>query len=219
VTDLVLVRHGETIWHARNRYTGRSDIPLTPRGREQADHLAAWAKQAGLDAIWVSPLARARDTATPAALATGLEPHVDARLREIDFGRGEGLTTAQMRQRFPEALAAFHRDPATHHLPGGENPADAVTRAAACLRDINDSHPDGRVLLVGHSTLNRLLLCHLIGVPLSEYRRLFPVVGNCAITEIRWDGADTVSLLRFNTPVETLTDSPARSAGPQEATP
>lgn len=219
MTDLVLVRHGETIWHAENRYTGHSDIPLTSRGHEQAQQLAAWAKQARLDALWVSPLARARDTAAPVAQSTGLEPHVDARLREIDFGRGEGLTTAQMRERFPDALAAFHRDPADHHLPGGEHPADAVTRAKQCLYEIHQAHPDGRVLIVGHSTLNRLLVCHLMGLPLSQYRRLFPVVRNCAVTEIRWDGADTVSLLQLNTPTETPTDSPAPSAGPLEATP
>ncbi|MDH2387864.1 histidine phosphatase family protein [Streptomyces sp. HNM0663] len=223
MTDLVLVRHGETIWHAENRYTGSSDIPLTPRGREQAERLAVWAKQARPDALWVSPLLRARDTARPVAEAAGLEPREDARLREVDFGRGEGLTTADMRDAFPERLAAFHADPSHHHLPDGEHPADAVERGMACLREIHRLHPDGRVLIVGHSTLNRLLLCRLTGAPLSEYRRLFPLMRNCAITEVRLNGAygaaDRASLLQFNTPAEAFGDSPAPSAGPEEETP
>ncbi|KIE27900.1 phosphoglycerate mutase [Streptomyces sp. MUSC 125] len=219
MTDLVLVRHGETIWHAENRYTGRSDIPLTPRGHEQAEQLAAWAKRARPDALWVSPLLRARDTARPVAEATGLEPREDPRLREIDFGRGEGLTTAEMREAFPGRLAAFHSDPSGHHLPDGERPADAVERGLACLREINRRHPDGRVLVVGHSTLNRLLLCRLTGVPLSEYRRLFPLMRNCAITEVRFQGADRAALLQFNTPAEAFADFPAPAVGPEEETP
>ncbi|MCH0564132.1 MULTISPECIES: histidine phosphatase family protein [unclassified Streptomyces] len=219
MTDLVLVRHGETIWHAENRYTGRSDIPLTPRGREQAEQLAAWAKRARPDALWVSPLLRARDTARPVAEATGLEPREDPRLREIDFGRGEGLTTADMRDVFPEQLAAFQADPALHHLPDGERPADAVERGMAALREIHRLHPDGRVVVVGHSTLNRLLLCHLLGVPLSEYRRLFPLMRNCAITELRFHGTDTAALVQFNTPAEAFGDFPAPAAGPEEETP
>ncbi|MDI3417599.1 histidine phosphatase family protein [Streptomyces luteolus] len=220
MTDLILVRHGETIWHAENRYTGRSDIPLTPRGRTQADHLATWAKQANLEALWVSPLGRALKTAAPSASATGLEACVDARLRELDFGDAEGMTTAEMRAAFPEALAAFHRDPAGDHLPGGELPADAVRRAMECLDEIRAAHPNGRVLIVGHSTLNRLLLCHLTGVPLSEYRRRFPVVRNCAVTELRWDGSANVSLLQFNTPTETLTNfSEATLGGTREEYP
>ncbi|GGO93993.1 histidine phosphatase family protein [Wenjunlia tyrosinilytica] len=206
MTTLILVRHGETVWHAENRYTGRSDVALTREGLAQAERLGDRAKGARLAAIWTSPLSRARSTAAPAARSTGLEPHVDDRLREIDFGAGEGLTAAQMRERFPEARAAFLRDPVAHHLPGGEHPADAVARALPCLREITESHPDGRVLVVGHSTLGRLLLCHFLEVPLSRYRQLFPAVRNCGITEVRWDGDRSVSLLEFNTPVDSPVD-------------
>jgi broad specificity phosphatase PhoE len=69
MTELVLVRHGETVWHAENRYAGRSDVPLTPRGQEQAGALARWATGAGLDAVLTSPLCRARETAGPACAA------------------------------------------------------------------------------------------------------------------------------------------------------
>ncbi|MYT34301.1 histidine phosphatase family protein [Streptomyces sp. MspMP-M5] len=206
MTDFLLVRHGETVWHAENRYAGRSDVPLTDRGREQAHTLADWAATAGLTAIWTSPLSRARRTAAPAADACGLTPHTDPRLTELDFGQGEGLTRDEMRQHFPQKLAAFLADPADHHLPGGEHPRHAAQRAAACLTDLTRDHPHGRILIVAHSTLIRVLLCHLLGIPLAEYRRTFPELHNGALTEIRIEN-DHTALLRLNAPA--LTTAPA----------
>ncbi|WP_043268024.1 histidine phosphatase family protein [Streptomyces sp. CT34] len=199
MTDFILVRHGETVWHAENRYAGRSDVPLTDHGREQARALAHWAATAGLTAVWSSPLSRARLTAAPAADACGLTPHTDERLYEVDFGQGEGLTRDEMRQRFPERLAAFLADPVENHLPGGEHPRRAAERAAACLADIAREQPDGRVLLVAHSTLVRVLLCHLLGIPLRDYRRVFPQLHNGALTEIRVEHGRT-ALLCLNAP-------------------
>ncbi|GAA2265810.1 histidine phosphatase family protein [Nonomuraea roseoviolacea subsp. roseoviolacea] len=200
MTRLVLVRHGETVWHAENRYAGLSDVALTPRGREQAAELAAWAAGAGLTGVWASPLSRAVITATPSAEAAGVELRVDERLREIDFGQGDGLTSAEMHERFPEARAAFEADPAAHPLPGGEDPAAVAGRFVAALEDVRAAQPDGRVLVVAHTTAIRLALCRLIGVPLGSYRRLFPSLGNCAVTELRLrDGQ--VAMLQFNSPI------------------
>ena len=160
-------RHGETVWHAENRYAGVSDVALTPRGEEQAAQLAAWTRTAGLVAVWSSPLSRARRTAQGCAMVADLPLDVDARLRELDFGEGEGLTSAEMAERFPDARAAFLADPVAHHLPGGEDPVTAAQRFTDCLQEITEKHPDGRVLVVAHSSAIRLALCRLIGVPLQ----------------------------------------------------
>ncbi|GAA3106140.1 histidine phosphatase family protein [Streptomyces rectiviolaceus] len=204
MTDFILVRHGETVWHAENRYAGRTDVPLTEHGPAQAAALAVWARAAELTAVWSSPLSRARLTAAPAADACGLTPRVDERLCELDFGQGDGLTRDEMRERFPERLAAFLDDPVEHHLPGGEDPRKAAARAAECLADIAREQPRGRVLLVAHSTLVRVLLCQLLGIPLSDYRRVFPQLLNGALTEIRVEDGQT-ALLRLNTPATTET--------------
>jgi len=204
MTRLVLARHGESEWHKENRYAGVSDVALTPRGIAQARQLADWAERAGLAAVWSSQLSRARRTGEICAKAAGVEHHVDARLRELDFGVVEGLTTREMN---PQVLAAFRRDPVRDHFPGGEDPAEAVERFTDCLRHIGDLHPDGRVLIVAHTTAIRLVLCHLMGVPLSEYRRLFPNLRNCAITEIQLQPGH-VSVLEFNTPVDRLCPEP-----------
>jgi probable phosphoglycerate mutase len=199
VTDFVLVRHGETIWHAENRYAGRTDVPLTELGRRQAAALGSWAAEQRLDAVLCSPSSRARLTAEPAATALGLTPWIDDRLYEVDFGRGDGLTRAEMAEAFPDALASFLTDPVTHHLPDGEHPAAAADRATDCLEEVARKLPDGRVLVVAHSTLLRLLLCKLLGIPLARYRQAFPALENGALTELRLrDGQ--ASLLRLNAP-------------------
>jgi probable phosphoglycerate mutase len=200
MTDLVLVRHGETVWHDENRYAGVSEVELSANGLRQALELAAWASSAGLSAIWSSPQNRAVRTATPCADLAGLPLRVDARLRELDFGEGEGLTAQDMRERLPEAFAAFRIDPVANHLPGGEDPVEAAARFLACLRDIAAGQ-DGRVLVVAHNTVIRLALCQLLGVPLREYRRLFPAIGNCSLTETRMTEGQQPALLRFNVPV------------------
>jgi len=205
VTRLALIRHGETIWQADHRYAGSIDIPLGPRGLEQAERLANWASSADLAAIWVSPLLRARETAAPSERVTGLTARVDSRLREIHFGRGEGLTETEIEQSFPQAFAAFEADPAVHYLPGGEDPREVALRAIECFREVETMHPRGRVLVVTHNTLIRVALCQLLGMPLSKYRTVFPMIANGALSEIGLqDGR--FSLLKFNSPLESDSD-------------
>jgi probable phosphoglycerate mutase len=177
-TVVLLVRHGETGWQAEHRYCGRTDIPLTARGREQAVRLADWAVRAGVTVVHSSTLTRARDTAVPVAGAVGVPLICDERLVELDFGLVEGLTPAEMRARWPRERAAFERDPVAHPLPGGEDPHAAIARGAAALGEIVAGDPSGPVLVVCHGTLLRLLTCHLTGDDPSRYRVRFPSVVN-----------------------------------------
>jgi broad specificity phosphatase PhoE len=197
MTRLVLVRHGETIWHKENRYAGSSDIPLTPHGLDQAKTLAQWTPTAGLSALWVSPLSRAIATAQPSAQAMNVNPRIDPRLREIDFGRGEGKTMTEMEKEFPAEAQAFKNDPAGHPLPEGEDPHVAASRAIDCFHEIARLHAGERVLVVAHNTLMRLALCGLLGIPLGTYRTVFPSVRNGALTEIRLEDGKA-ALLQFN---------------------
>ncbi|MFJ2173147.1 histidine phosphatase family protein [Streptomyces sp. NPDC087851] len=196
---LFLARHGETVWHAENRYTGVSDIELTPRGVEQAEELGVWAGGARLDAIVTSPLSRARRTAEPAVRTTGLTAVVEPELVELDFGVAEGRTIAELHASHPRETAAFLSDPAAHPLPGGEDPKAAAGRGAAALLRLAEAGPGRRVLVVAHNTLFRLVLCRLLGIPESEYRRVLPGLRNCAITEVRVT-AGQPALLSYNVP-------------------
>ncbi len=204
MSRLVLVRHGQTMWHADSRYAGRSDIGLTAKGFAQAEQLAYWAARAQLSAVWSSPLSRARNTAAPSAQAAQLPLQIDPRLQELSFGEGEGLTAAEMHARFPAERAAFERDPIQHFLPGGEEPATAADRGCDALRAIASAQPtQAQSLVVGHSTLFRLVLCRLLGLPLAHYRNVFPLFQNGSLTKLEFHSTH-VSLLALNVPLPTL---------------
>lgn len=200
MSRIVLVRHGETVWHAENRYAGRTDIALTPKGLAQAEKVGAWAATAGLTGIWTSTLSRAQVTATPASKATGLPLQIDARLVEVDFGRGEGLTDAEMQEQFPEERRLFKLDPAKHFLPGGEDPNDVAARGVEVLQEIAAKTGDGRALVVAHNTFIRITVCRLMGIEIGRYRSVFPKLANGTLTEIDLT-AGNAALLSFNAPL------------------
>ncbi|MEV6395998.1 histidine phosphatase family protein [Streptomyces sp. NPDC051907] len=200
---LLLVRHGQTVWHAENRYAGASDVALTDEGRRQAHRLGLWAARHPVDAIWTSPLSRAIDTAEPASRALALVPRREHELRECDFGVLEGRTLAEFEAEQPERAAAFRADPAQHPFPDAEDPRAAAARGARALRAIAAEHEGERVLVVAHNTLLRLVLCELLSIPLGEYRRVFPQLRNTALTEVRMDGSGSrCGLLGLNVPCE-----------------
>lgn len=203
-TTLLLARHGQTVWHAENRYAGVSDVALTDTGRAQAEALGHWAAAHPVDAIWTSPVSRAVATADPACRVLALTPHREPDLRECDFGVVEGRTLAEFAAQDPDAAAAFRADPVAHPFPGAEDPAAAATRGAAALHRIAAAHDGGRVLVVAHNTLLRLVLCRLLSLPLAEYRRVFPQLRNAAVSEIRMDEGVT-ALLSLNVPCEQAT--------------
>ncbi|MFV2177760.1 histidine phosphatase family protein [Actinomadura sp. LOL_016] len=193
-TTLYLVRHGQTEWHADNRYAGVSDIALTPVGRDQAERLGQWAARERVDAVWASPLNRSRATAAPAATALNRPILIDGDLTELDFGSAEGRTLAEL----PSAdVEAFLADPVHGAFPGAEDPRKAVERGMAALRRAASRHRDEKVLVVAHNTLLRLTLCGLLGIDPSKYRTVFPRVRNCAVTELRMTGS-SAALMSYN---------------------
>ncbi len=212
---LHLTRHGQTVWHAENRYAGSSDVDLTRTGQQQAARLGRWAAQAQLSALYCSPVRRARETAEPVAAATGLPILLRGDLREVHFGVAEGLTIAELRSQSPEIAARFESDPVNGHFPEAENPSEAAQRGTRVLRDIAATHPGATVLVVGHNTLTRLTLCALLGIPLAHYRQILPRFDNGALTTISLtvDPSRPAALLALNVPVLAAM-SPLRAPQP-----
>ncbi|ANP55066.1 putative phosphoglycerate mutase [Streptomyces griseochromogenes] len=198
---LLLARHGQTVWHAENRYAGVSDVALTDTGRAQAEALGRWAAAHPVDAIWTSPLSRAVATADPACRALGLTPHREDDLRECDFGVVEGRTLAEFEAENPKAAEAFRADPVAHPLPGAEDPLAAAARGTAALCRIAAAHSGERVLVVAHNTLLRLVLCSLLHIPPADYRRVLPRLRNAAVSEVRVT-EHGAALLSLNLPCE-----------------
>jgi probable phosphoglycerate mutase len=188
---LLLVRHGQTTWHAENRYAGITDVPLTDEGARQARALARWTeRRGGVDAVACSPMSRARETAVPAAEALGLELQIVEGLREMDFGWGEGRTVEEMAAESPEVLRAFRKDAQAGAFPDSEPVAGVAARVCGALRELAGGHPDRTVLVVAHNTALRIALCALLGIPLGRYRLALPRLENAAVSEIELDKAD-----------------------------
>ncbi|MFE7133646.1 histidine phosphatase family protein [Streptomyces sp. NPDC057638] len=198
-TRLLLARHGQTVWHAENRYAGVSEVGLTDEGRAQARALGDWAARHPVDAVVTSPQRRAIETAAPACAALGLTAEREPGLRECDFGVVEGRTLAEFAASEPDAARAFLADPVGCPFPGAEDPRAAAARATAALRGVAAAHDGQRVLVVAHNTLLRLALCALLGIPLPEYRRVLPSLHNAAVTELRLTPT-TCALLTLNRP-------------------
>lgn len=204
---LWVTRHGETVWHAENRYAGGdSDIDLTEFGKRQAVDLGQWAVAHDVEVVVSSPVRRARETATPAALAIDAPLQVVHGLKEINFGVAEGRSGAELDMSDPQMMADFRADPVAHPFPGAESAQDAALRGAASLRDIAAEHSGRRVLVVAHNTLLRLSLCALLGLPPAHYRRVFPRLENAAVSElsIPLDGHSLGSLRSLNLPTTAV---------------
>jgi broad specificity phosphatase PhoE len=149
------------------RFMGQADAPLGSVGVRQAQQLAERLASVGLDAVYSSDLARALVTAQIVGDRCALPVRIEPRLREIDAGLWEGLTPEQAQQRYPEEHARREADLLGCPFPGGESFHDVDRRVLAALSDIV-ARGEEKVLVVAHLGVNRLLLCHLLDLPLSE---------------------------------------------------
>ncbi|MDQ3588255.1 MAG: histidine phosphatase family protein [Actinomycetota bacterium] len=162
-----VVRHGRTDFSSRGIYSGRAEVPLTQVGREQAAHAAQSLRLAGVDAVYTSPLGRARVTAEAIAAATGTALRVDERLTEVDYGPIEGLDRSAAEERWGEAFRSWRERPFEAHLPGMEPLADALARARAVTADALAGAD--RPALVGHQGILRLVLMALGHIERDDY--------------------------------------------------
>lgn len=164
-----LIRHAEPdLPGGEKMYLGqRCDLPLSPRGHAQAAQLAQYFQSVPLDAVYTSPLLRARQTAAPIA-AGGRTLHVVSDLRELSAGEWDGLSFAEVRARYPQYFApgVVFSCP-----PGGESDEEGLERARRALARIEQETPHS-ALIVAHAALIRLLLCALLNRPLSEKKQL-----------------------------------------------
>jgi broad specificity phosphatase PhoE len=159
--ELILVRHGETEWSREGRHTGRTDLPLTPLGEEQARALAPLLADRKIVLALSSPALRARRTAELAGL-TGVE--TDERLWEWDYGEYEGLSTTRIREDRPGWY--LWRD----GVIGGETVDQVGKRVDGVLERVRPVLADGDVVLVAHGHVLRILTARWLGLPAADGR-------------------------------------------------
>lgn len=169
---LYLVRHGETDNNANGVVQGRIDVPLNGTGVRQAEAAASWLTDQPVQAVYASPLIRTRMTAAAIAAPHNLDVRIVDGLVEMDVGEMDGLTSAEMRSRFPDFLRQWTGpDGPTLRMPGGETLAEVQQRARDAVEALAATHPDDTVVVTTHNFVLCTLLCWALGMPLAEFRR------------------------------------------------
>jgi ribonuclease H / adenosylcobalamin/alpha-ribazole phosphatase len=194
-TVTALLRHGQTPMSVQKRYAGRTDVPLTEVGVQQAAAAAKRLASAGFGVIVTSPLLRTVQTAQAVAAVTGAAVVTDDGFRETDFGAWEGLTFAEVRERWPAELSAWLADPEIAP-PGGESFTDVSARVTAALDRLLAARAGQTVLIVSHVTpIKTLVAAALLAPPAALYRMHLDVAALC---EIDWYADGPAVLRSFN---------------------
>ena len=195
MTEVVLVRHGETEWTRTRQHTGRTDLPLTEEGRKQAQVVGEALGGRAFGLVLTSPLRRARETCELAGFGDVARPRDE--LAEWDYGEYEGRKTVDIRAERPDW--SLWRD----GVPGGESPADVGRRADRALEEIRTAGVD--TLVFGHGHQLRVLAARWLGLEPAD-GRLF-VLGTATISVLGYE-RETAALLRWNEPLEAAASSP-----------
>ena len=191
----LLLRHGQTPMSVQKRYAGRSDVALTDAGVAQAAAAAKRLAPAGIAAIVASPLKRTVQTAEQVAAVTGLPVVTEDGFRETDFGAWEGLTFAEVRERWPSEMTAWLAGPEVAP-PGGESFAEVSERVTAALHRVRAGRTGQRILVVSHVTpIKTLVAAALLAPPAALYRMHLDVAALC---EIDWYADGPAVLRSFN---------------------
>ena len=182
MTTIFLARHGESDWNVEKRFQGHRDRPLTERGRKQAHALADLVASEKIDAVYTSPLSRARETAEIVAARAGLEAVALPELQEVDTGSWSGLSRADVEARFPEGFARWRSGGSGWE--DGESYEEMAERVIGALRKIAEDHPNGRVLVISHGGPIRAIHAAAEGLAIQDYRRLKPVEPNARLSAV-----------------------------------
>lgn len=174
MTQLCLIRHGQTDWNLEGRYQGQSDVPLNPTGLAQAQSLAEQLKGQTFAAVYSSDLMRARQTAEPVAQISGITMRLEPRLREINQGKWEGVLVEDIKAYYAELWSQRTIDPASIRPPGGETVGEVATRIYAALDDISVLFPSERVLVVSHGLSIATVICRARNIPVGHAYTVIP---------------------------------------------
>ena len=196
MVEIILIRHGLTLWNRDARIQGISDVELAPEGLRQAELLAKNFPFDKVDAIYSSDLSRAKTTAQFVADKFNLTVQTTAALREVDFGIWEGKYFSDLEKYEADKLKIFHTKPDELKLDGAETFQQAQARAMNGIKKIAALHEGGesRVVCVAHGSINRLILAAILEIPRNNIWRLTQF--NTAINILRVDdGNFTVQLI------------------------
>ncbi|MCD4690138.1 histidine phosphatase family protein [bacterium] len=195
MTDIVLVRHGETEFNREGVFRGRYDVGLNDVGREQAEAAAAALARESITAVYSSPLSRAFDTAKAVAGRHGIAPVVDEAFHNIDLGEWQGAKKETVRIEQPDAWALWTTEPERLRIPGGETLEELRARAFPRLEKLAARHDGERVAIVSHRSVIRVLAGAILGMTERYFWRFY--MDNAAFSLLRRNG-DGYIIMQWN---------------------
>lgn len=183
MTELILIRHGETDWNVEHRIQGHTDVPLNEAGLTQADAIGERFVDERIDILLSSDLGRAMQTANPIAKACGLPVVRDARLRERHLGVLQGKTIDEARELAPRAYEIFRSRMTDTDLEGGESLAEFAQRVTETLMELARIHRNKRIVAVTHGGVVDIAYRLANNTPLDA-PRLF-AIHNASVNTLR----------------------------------
>lgn len=196
VTTLYLIRHGLTENGEERRYKGHIDVPLSEKGMKQMERVSKYIVQKSitLDAVYCSDLSRATKSAEIIAEPHSLYTIASPFLRERGFGIWEGMSFEEIREKYPIEFESWAENPLKFSPMGGENSEGVRKRVIKALEEIIGNFNGKHIAIVAHGGVNRIILCHLMGVPLENIFRIEQDYGALNIIEF-WDKYPVVKLI------------------------
>jgi len=192
---IYLLRHGSIKEDREKRFIGQLDLPLIEEGRKQARQWREIFAPVELEAIYCSDLQRSVETARIIAGERRLPLRIVPELREINLGEWEGMAMSSVRRDFPNEWHERGLDIAGYSPPGGESFNDLNNRVIPAYKKLA-REAKGHSLIVAHAGVNRLILCHLLGMPVSNLFRLNQDYGSLNIID-PWNNLPRVSAVNI----------------------
>lgn len=190
MTEILLIRHGETDWNVEKRLQGHIDIELNDRGRRQAEVLGSALAEEKLDAVYASDLKRAWKTAQAIALHQALAVQKEALLRERCYGALEGMSYQEIKQAYPETYLAWRSRDIHARYPCGDSPAETLlefsSRVVNAVIELARKHPQQKIAIIAHGGVLDCVHRAAAGKSLSEVRDFD--IFNAGINRLHWDG-------------------------------
>lgn len=194
MTKLFLIRHGQTTWNLESRAQGSKNIGLSDKGREQAEFLAKRMKNYKIDCIYSSDLDRAYETAKAIGKETNISVKKVDGLREMSFGKWEGLTNEEIITNYNEHYTIWRSKPHEVQIPNGEKLIDVQSRALKAVNSIIDENKNKNIVIVSHGVAIKSILLGIMDIDLSNFYKIKQDNTSINVIEYRDYGPVIVSL-------------------------
>jgi broad specificity phosphatase PhoE len=195
--EIILARHGQTEFNAKEIFRGQVDVPLNETGFKQAQLLGEYLSREKIDAVYTSPLSRAVKTAEAIAGYQKLGVDIVENLNDINCGQWQGMPVADVKEQYPDIYQDWLDTPEQVRLPGGESLADVRNRALPFVQNAVVRCGEGRIVVVSHRVVTKVLICALLTLDDSLFWSF--KIDTAGITRFNFDGDRAVMTVHNDT--------------------